>query len=183
MYITKIRTHNPMVAKHAPLTTTLTLYLFSTGFNTLCTALQSFQIRTQHVTHMWPLVTASASLTHTTNHHDNNETDDDNSKKRTNNGNNHTISTTSTTSTTSNPGTATNVSIMAQTTRVASFGPFGEFFFILHFFLIITKQYLQLLWERAQTTWVCHLSHQYIFFFILRIFFITKRYLQLLWLH
>ena len=42
MSITEIQTHNPTVAKHAPLTTTLTLYLFSIGFNTLCTALQSF---------------------------------------------------------------------------------------------------------------------------------------------
>ena len=42
MFITEIRTHNLTVAKHAPLTTTLTLYLFSIGFNTLCTALQSF---------------------------------------------------------------------------------------------------------------------------------------------
>ena len=42
MSITKIQTHNPKVAKHAQLTTTLTLHLFSAGFNTLCTALQSF---------------------------------------------------------------------------------------------------------------------------------------------
>ena len=42
MSITEIQTHNPTVAKHAPLTTTLTLYPFSLGFNTLCTALQSF---------------------------------------------------------------------------------------------------------------------------------------------
>ena len=36
MSITEIRTHNPTIAKHAQLTT---LHLFSTGFNTLCTAL------------------------------------------------------------------------------------------------------------------------------------------------
>ena len=60
----------------------------------------------------------------------NDETDDNNSQKRMKNGNDNT------TSTASNPGTATNDSIMAQTTQLASFGPFGDFFFSLCFFLL-----------------------------------------------
>ena len=82
-----------------------------------------------------------ASLTHTTNHHDNNETDDDNSKKRTKNGNNNTTSTASTTSTTSNHGTTTSDSIMAQMTWLTLFGPFGDFFFLRVFLLILNNIY------------------------------------------
>ena len=53
MSITEIRNYNPTVAKHAQLTTTLTLHLFSTGFNTLSTALQSFpNTDTAHHTHV-----------------------------------------------------------------------------------------------------------------------------------
>ena len=129
MSITKIQTHNPTVAKHAQLTTTLTLHLFSAGFNTLCTALQSFpNTVTTHHTHVTagdrqrilntPPTTTTTKPTMTT-------------AKRTKNGNNNT---TSTTSTTSNPGTATNDLIMAQTLQVVSFGPFGEFVFFIVFF-------------------------------------------------
>ena len=138
MSITKIQTHNPKVAKHAQLTTTLTLHLFSAGFNTLCTALQSFpNTDITHHTHVTagdrqrilntpPTTMTTTKLTMTT-------------AKGMKNGNNNT---TSTTSTTRNPGTATNDLIMAQTTQVALFGPFSEFFFSLCFFF--TKQYIQL---------------------------------------
>ena len=61
---------------------------------------------------------------------------DNNSKKRMKNGNNNT------TSTTSNPSTATNDLIMAQTMRVALFGPFGVFFFFSScFFFILNNIY------------------------------------------
>ena len=60
----------------------------------------------------------------------------------TKNSRNSTTSTTTTTTTTSNPGTTTGNSIMAQTTRVASFGPLGEFFFFLRvFFLSLNNIY------------------------------------------
>ena len=53
MSITEIQTHKPTVVKHAQLTTTLTMHLFLTGFNTLCTVLRSFpNTDTTHHTHV-----------------------------------------------------------------------------------------------------------------------------------
>ena len=57
------------------------------------------------------------------------------------NSKNSTTSTTTTTTTTSNPGTTTSNSIMAQTTRVASFGHSVSFFFLSVFFLLLNNIY------------------------------------------
>ena len=115
------------LAKCASLTTRPTQNLKYLEFNALCTPLHH-RPNTDNTRHTYvtagdrqrilntppPPTTITTNLMTTT----------------TKNSKNSTTSTTTTTTTTSNPGTTTGNSIMAQTTRVVSFGPFGEFFFL-----------------------------------------------------
>ena len=126
------------LAKCASLTTRPTQNINYLEFNALCTLLHHCP-NTDNTCHTYVTTSDRQRILNTPP-----PTTTISTKSRTTTTKNSKNSTTTTTTTTSNPGTTTGNSIMAQTTRVASFGPFSEFFFILRVFFI-TKQYLQLL--------------------------------------
>ena len=123
------------LAKCASLTTRPTQNINYLEFNALCTPLHHCP-NTDNICHTYvttsdrqrilntppPTTTISMKSTTTT----------------TKNSKNSTTTTTTTTTTTSNSGTTTSNSIMAQTTRLASFGPYGEFFYLYSCFFIHT---------------------------------------------